>query len=438
LRHPSHKVNGISRNPYLLPIFLGVVPKVVHIYPQLIPMLRSTRPRGVIRPALLVSVLALALTASGVFLSGQVRATGPLSAGAAGPSTAGATGSAGAATTRVVSYYQPPPAPDPNLPATMITSGADQPDPFMVVQGGKYYLFTSEGTEPDNVPVEEAIKPGHWGPVTDALPTLPPWAGRGFTWAPDVHRFGSSYMLYFTAIVKNSNPDMQCIGAAVGTRLTGPYTADPTPIICNTTQGGSIDPRTFVDGNGTPYMTWKSDENSDVNGTSLTNIYSQRLSADGRHLLGQPTRIFGPDETWQGRIVEAQNLVEVHGVYYMFYSGNWFNQPYYGIGVARCNGPLGPCADFSSSPFLASNGQGAGPGEESVFSDSTGIWLVYNPFRFDGTSYVPSTNRPVAMARLGFGPAGPYLGPPDPTAAAVASASASGKGSGKGSGHRSS
>jgi beta-xylosidase len=304
----------------------------------------------------------------------------------------------------------------------MITSGQDRPDPFMVVQGGRHYLFTSQGTEPDNVPVESATRIGHWGPLTDALPVLPAWAAWGYTWAPDVHRFGRSYMLYFTALLKGTvNPKIQCIGDAVGTRLTGPYTPAPAPIICQQAQGGSIDPRTFVDGNGTPYMTWKSDENSDVNGTSLTSIYSQSLSADGRHLLGQPTRIFGPDQPWQGRIIEAQDLIEVHGAYYMFYSANWFNQPYYAIGVARCQGPLGPCADTSPTPFLASNGQGQGPGEPSVFADSKGIWLLYTPFYFiPGTSF----ERPVALARLGFGPTGPYLGPPDPDAVAATASTA--------------
>jgi hypothetical protein len=439
LRHPSHKVNGISRNPYVLPIFLGLVPKVVHIYPQLIPMLRTNRPRAAIGPAVLGGVLALTLVASSVVLVGQAQASSPQSARATHtPPSAGATGATDAAVRPASSYDQPPPAPNPSQPATVISSGPDQPDPFMVFHRGRYYLFTSEGSQPDNMPVASATKIGHWGPVVDAMPTLPGWAAPGFTWAPDVHRFGRTYVLYFTALVKGSNPDIQCIGDAVGSHLTGPYTAVATPIICQSAQGGSIDPRTFVDGNGTAYMTWKSDENSDVNATSLTNIYSQPLSANGLHLLGQPTRIFGPDEAWQGRIVEAQDLVEVHGVYYMFYSGNWFNQPYYGIGVARCTGPLGPCADISPAPFLASNGQGQGPGEASVFADASGIWLLYSPFDFDDNNGngTPPANRPVAMARLGFGPTGPYLGPPDPTAAATAAVATTSTGHAKGTAPR--
>jgi AraC-like DNA-binding protein len=38
LRHASDEVNGISGNPYVLPTFLGVVPKETNLYPQLFPM----------------------------------------------------------------------------------------------------------------------------------------------------------------------------------------------------------------------------------------------------------------------------------------------------------------------------------------------------------------------------------------------------------------
>ena len=40
---------------------------------------------------------------------------------------------------------------------------------------------------------------------------------------------------------------------------------------------------------------------------------------------------------------------------------------------------MGPCADGSPSPLLASNAQGQGPGEESVFSNAAGVWLLYTP-----------------------------------------------------------
>ena len=200
-----------------------------------------------------------------------------------------------------------------------------------------------------------------------------------------------------------------CIGDAISTAVAGPYIASPVPFICQRSLGGSIDPRVFVDASGQPSMVWKSDQNARSYSVD-TQIWSQPLSADGMHLLGQPDVIFGPDEPWEGHIVEAPQMVLVRGTYYLFYSGGWFNQPGYSVGVARCAGPSGPCADVSPTPLLSSNAQGQGPGEESVFSNAAGVWLLYTPSR--STLPLPGPPRPVAMAHLGFGPAGPYLAAP--------------------------
>jgi beta-xylosidase len=192
--------------------------------------------------------------------------------------------------------------------------------------------------------------------------------------------------------------------------------ADPTPFICQLDQGGSIDPRVFVDADGTPWMVWKSDQN--IGGaTTPTKMWSQRLSDDGTALMGSPNFLLSPDEPWQGTIVEAPDMVEVDGAYWVFYSANWFNQPEYAVGAARCEGPAGPCRDISPGPLLASNLQGQGPGEASVFHDAAGYWMLYSPWR----SRAPLPDdppRPVYITRIGIGPAGPYLasGPP-PTAA---------------------
>jgi hypothetical protein len=58
-------------------------------------------------------------------------------------------------------------------------------------------------------------------------------------------------------------------------------------------------------------------------------------------------------------------------------------------------------------PFLGSNQQGAGPGEESTFQSGKNVYLLYNPFRANDPG--PVIPRPVMIAPLGFTPKGPYL-----------------------------
>jgi hypothetical protein len=317
-------------------------------------------------------------------------------------------------------YDQPPPTSNAQAPGTSITPDdpqmLDQADPFVTLVGGRYFLFTSLQGLGGNLPVRSGPVLGKWGPMTDALPELPDWAAPGWAWAPDVHWFGNHYVLYFTTLLRDVSPPTMCIGDAVSIKVAGPYFAESTPFVCQQELGGSIDPRTFVDGNGTVYLLWKSDQNA-VSQTTKTTIYSQPLSADGLHLTGTPAQIFGPDLPWQGSIVEAPDLVQVEGTYYLFYSGYWFNQPDYAIGVARCTGPRGPCSDYSATALLGSNAQGTGPGEESVFSDNRGIWLLYSPFH----SAVPDLTaaRPATVTHLGFGPNGVYLAatPADPNRA---------------------
>jgi beta-xylosidase len=308
-------------------------------------------------------------------------------------------------------YYEPPRLAEPSEPGYTVASGADQPDPFVYVQGGEYYLFTSQDDVPQNVPVRAGPTMGQWGVVSDALPDAPPWSVPGKMWAPDVAQFGNHYVLYFTSQLAGVTPSTMCIGDAVSTAVTGPYLASPTPFICQQSLGGSIDPRVFVDRTGQPYMIWKSDQNARADQPGLptvnTQIWSQPLSADGLRLQSAPTVVMVPDEPWQNHIVEAPQLVLVHGEYWMLYSGGWFNQTSYAIGAARCAGPLGPCIDTSSTPLLASNTQGQGPGEESVFSNDHGYWLLYTPF--NSTLPFPGPPRPVQIAHLGFGPDGPYL-----------------------------
>jgi Glycosyl hydrolases family 43 len=372
--------------------------------------------RAIKRPTVLAigAVVVVGLVVVGalaVFTNNTVGGAGPVPAGhhPVHPVPTTTTTTTSTTTPVPVSVPPPPATTNPSAPALVLPQGQDQGDPFILDTGSQYYLYASQGSPSGpNVPVQSGAAVGNWGPVTDALPQLPAWAGVGFTWAPDVHRFGSSYVLYFTAAVNGANPATECIGDATGSTPAGPFVAQPNPFICQTGDGGSIDPRVFTDADGSEWMVWKSDQNT--GGSPVpTVIWTQRLSSDGLTLIGSPTQIFTPDEPWQGTIVEAPDLVLVGGKYWLFYSANWFDQPAYGIGAASCAGPQGPCQDLSTQPLVSSNLQGIGPGEESVFVGRNGIWMLYNPWRsLAPTQLTPP--RPVAIVSLGFGPSGPYLG----------------------------
>jgi hypothetical protein len=319
---------------------------------------------------------------------------------------------AGGGSTARIETDAPAPSPTPDAPARNILKGSDVTDPYMLKWHDRYYIYTSEGTTFYNVPVQVGSKIGHWGPVIEALPQLPRWARGGLTWAPDVHQVAGGWALYFTSLLRGVSPPTHCIGSAFSSSPTGPFIPVQRPFICQLDHRGSIDARVIVDGSRL-VMLWKSEDNAnpyfpgpDQNG--YTGIYTQYLSANGRVLLGHPTKIFAPSEPWEGTIVESPDIVEAWGTYWLFYSGNWYFSPDYGIGVAACQSLFGPCTDVSSKPFIGSNKQGLGPGEESLFQDGGAVYLLYNPFRANDPG--PVIPRPAVMARIGFTPDGPYLG----------------------------
>ena len=207
-------------------------------------------------------------------------------------------------------YFSPAPVSDPSRPARVVLSGPDAPDPFVLVESRREYLYTSDGTlKGFNVPAYTRLAGGSWD-LRDVLPRLPSWAIPGFTWAPDVHRVAGGWALYFTAAVNHLSPSMQCIGDAFGSSPLGPFVANPKLFICQVSHRGSIDPRTFVDAQGDLWLYWKSDDNADpdipwTTGNGYTGIWVQRLSSDGKNLLGKPKLVMQPTLPWEGTIIRS-------------------------------------------------------------------------------------------------------------------------------------
>ena len=347
----------------------------------------------------------------------------------AGCSTAHAAGTAASSTTRATTTTTTtvvvpttttlPPHGNPKDPARII-SRKNLPDPFVLKVPGGYQLYASS-TKISGLVVPTAFSKTitQWPTLHSAMPVVPPWAQRGFTWAPDVRYLDGRYVMYFDSITQPSqyldtaasgfSRYAQCIGVATSKVPGGPFVGQETPLICDFPAHGAIDPRTYLAPDGRLYLDWKSDNNAGYpSAFASTQLFAQPLSATGLSLDGPAHLLLTSSEPWQEQIVEAPEMVAANGDYWLFYSGSWFNSPTYGIGLARCFGPTGPCADVSpTGPWLASNSEGTGPGEESLFQDAAGQWwMMYSPWYYG----LPGTaGRPIAMALVGFSTRGPYI-----------------------------
>ncbi len=329
----------------------------------------------------------------------------------------------------------PPPA--PLYGAQPPVYGQDFPDPTIVnpcaagqvcATGSEPYLGFSTNASYGglDVPlVPTAISPDlrSWSrsTPTDALARPPAWQDYFFlqskNWAPAVHQFGATWVLYFTAPYPATGD--QCIGAATSSLPQGPYQPiDAGPIECDFGIGGSIDPNVVVDASGQAWLLWKTDGNCcDLPAV----IRSQALSADGLSLVGSPHDLLGVDQAWEDgsgggaqpwkKVVEGPAMVASAGTYYLFYSANWYDSASSAIGYATCSSPAGPCVKPHDGPLLGNGPGGAGPSGPDTFVDASGQrWLVYAAWSPSAPSYETGGTRTMRLSRLDLSQGAPVLG----------------------------
>ncbi|MBA2921245.1 family 43 glycosylhydrolase [Sphingomonas sp. MAH-20] len=111
---------------------------------------------------------------------------------------------------------------------------------------------------------------------------------------------------------------------------------------------------------------------SDVIAAMRTPVYAQALSPDGQGLAGERRVVLVNDLAWEGHLIEGNWVTEQQGRFYLFYSGNDFSTPDYGIGVAIADDPLGPYVKMPE-PLLRTSTRWWGPGHPSVAPGPDGV-----------------------------------------------------------------
>lgn len=96
-----------------------------------------------------------------------------------------------------------------------------------------------------------------------------------------------------------------------------------------------------------------------------TPVRIRQLAVDGRSLIGESRVILTNDLEWEGHLIEGPFVARHEGRYYLFYAGNDFSTPSYGIGVASADALLGPYVK-QSEPLLKSSPEWLAPGHASV------------------------------------------------------------------------
>ena len=298
------------------------------------------------------------------------------------------------------------------------------PDPFIAYDAGEFIAYsTNYGL---NLPMLTSRDLVHWSPVlgaggkpVDGLPRLGSWAKAERTWAPEVMRVGNNWLLYYTAA--NPKTRTQCIGLAVAPSSKGPFVDNsPQPLVCQPSEGGTIDASPFRDADGKLYLYYKSDGNA-VGKRSI--VWGQRLSDDGLKLVGQPVPLIKDDQKWEMKLVEAPAMVKAPTGYQMFYSAAYYGWDYpkerlsqYSTGYANCSGPLGPCTDAPENPILHSfndpqAGCVSGPGHPAILKFAGRHFIAFHAWAETSCCRPLDPERYLYIAPLFWKDGKPKIGP---------------------------
>lgn len=280
---------------------------------------------------------------------------------------------------------------------------ADIGDPFILHANGKYYAFATGGTVGYNVWESEDLRT--FGNRQKAFRKAD-WASGDY-WAPEVFEHGGSYFMFYSACRK-ADGSLR-VGVAVADQPEGPY-EDPLGEPLFDFGYAAIDASLLIDADGTPYLYYSRDCSENLVGINHeSHIYVVRLEAGLLAVAGEPILLTVPDQPWEmhsGNWLwnEGPSMVMHEGLYYLYYSSNYFASKEYGVGYAVSPSPTGPFEKPENNRLLSwyENEKGiqiSGPGHNSFFMAGGELFTAYHTHRYP---QAPSGNRQLNYDRAGF------------------------------------
>jgi beta-xylosidase len=243
------------------------------------------------------------------------------------------------------------------------TKGTKVPfgDPFIMLWQNKYYAY---GTlSPDGIAVFVSDDLLTWSSPTGLIDGLvlnkkDVWAERWF-WAPEVYYVNGKFYMYFSA------DEHICV--ATSDSPLGPFVQEiQKPMI----EGEKcIDNSMFIDDNGKPYLFF--DRFNDG-----LNIWVAELEDNLTEIKPETMHnCIHVSQTWEEvwpRVNEGSFVIKHNNIYYMTYSANSYESPFYGVGMATAEKITGPWTKYEKNPILQKPGNLVGVGHSALFTDKEG------------------------------------------------------------------
>ncbi|SFB90522.1 Glycosyl hydrolases family 43 [Parapedobacter composti] len=254
-----------------------------------------------------------------------------------------------------------------SVPGSGTEEGAPQPaeasvffgDPFIMLYEGTYYAYGTSAADGIAVFISDDLL--NWKAVPGnrlALHKDDSWGDRWF-WAPEVYYIKGKFYMYYTA--------NEHICVAVGDSPLGPFRQKVQEPMLKGEK--SIDNSLFIDDDGKPYLFF--DRFNDG-----LNIWVAELENDLMTIRTTTMKkCINVSQEWEKvwpRVNEGPFVLKHGDTYYMTYSANSYESPFYGIGFATAAHPMGPWTKYEGNPVFQKPGDLVGVGHSAMFTDKEG------------------------------------------------------------------
>ncbi len=258
---------------------------------------------------------------------------------------------------------------DLEVPQARVETEVPFGDPFILLHGDTYYAYGTAEEDGIGVYISDDLRV--WERVEGnrlALHTDDSWGDRWF-WAPEVYEVDGTFYMYYSA------DEHICV--ATSDSPLGPFRqAEKMPMIAGEK---CIDNSLFIDDDGKPYLFY--DRFNDG-----LNIWVAELEDDLMTVRPETAKpCIHVSQEWEEvwpRVNEGPYVLKHEGVYYMTYSANSYESPFYGIGYATADRVTGPWTKYAGNPILQKPAGLVGVGHSAMFTDKAGqLRVVFHSHR---------------------------------------------------------
>lgn len=283
--------------------------------------------------------------------------------------------------------------------ANPLIKSQDAPDPWIVYHKGFYY-FTAT-LDPDG---------GIWLWKTRSLATLdssekikvhtsPATGARSKQiWAPELHRIGSRWYIYYTASDGTDENHRTYVLESRGDDPSGVYTFKAR-IFDSANDGWALDPSVFRAANGKRYFLWVGHVTGNGNGIYIAPMSNPWTLAGKRVLIAQANYDW---ERARYPINEGPEILQRDGRTFLIYSASDTGTPDYALGMlTHVGGDFLNPNSWVKSPepvfkmYAGADGNVFVPGHNGFFKspDSKEDWIIYHGKETRDYTYSGRTTR---------------------------------------------